>query len=92
MKLIGHDEIPEPDTAGDWLRRLGDPKTRQVGLKMVEVPVGMSERYFGESSITKIRSIYYMLKVLLAMFVDCFKKRPKCMAEGGILKKNFSGY
>lgn len=77
MKLIGHDEIPEPDTAGDWLRRMGDPKTGQVGLKMVEVPVGMSERYSGESSITKIRSIYYMLKVLLAMFVDCFKKRPK---------------
>jgi glycosyltransferase involved in cell wall biosynthesis len=46
----------------------------QCRLKMVEVPVGMSERYFGESSITKIRSIYYMVKVLLAIFIDCFKK------------------
>jgi hypothetical protein len=48
----------------------------QCYLKMGEVPVGMSERYSGESSITKIRSIYYMVKVLLAIFVDCFKKPP----------------
>jgi hypothetical protein len=43
---------------------------------MAEVPIVMNERYAGESSITKIRSIYYMVKVLLAIFVDCFKKRP----------------
>jgi hypothetical protein len=48
---------------------------------MVEVPVGMSERYSGESSITKIRSIYYMVKVLLAIFVDCFKKPPSLEQE-----------
>jgi hypothetical protein len=48
----------------------------QCHLKMGEVPVGMSERYSGESSITKIMSVYYMVKVLLAIFVDCFKKPP----------------
>jgi glycosyltransferase involved in cell wall biosynthesis len=48
----------------------------QCHLKMGEVPVGMSERVSGESSITKIRSVYYMAKVLLAIFVDCFKKPP----------------
>ena len=32
LKLIGRDEIPEPDTVGDWLRRMGDPKTGQPGL------------------------------------------------------------
>jgi glycosyltransferase involved in cell wall biosynthesis len=48
----------------------------QCHLRMEEVPVGMSERYSGESSITKINSIYYMVKVLLAIFVDCFKKPP----------------
>jgi hypothetical protein len=32
MKLLGRDEIPEPDTVGDWLRRMGDPKTGQLGL------------------------------------------------------------
>jgi len=48
----------------------------QCGLKMKEIPVKINQRYSGESSITKIRSIYYMVKVLLAIFVDCFKKRP----------------
>jgi glycosyltransferase involved in cell wall biosynthesis len=48
----------------------------KCGLEMAEVPIVMNERYAGESSITKIRSIYYMVKVLLAIFVDCFKKRP----------------
>jgi hypothetical protein len=32
MKLMGRDEIPEPDTVGDWLRRMGDPKSGQWGL------------------------------------------------------------
>ena len=33
MRLIGRDEIPEPDTVGDWLRRMGDPSRGQEGLK-----------------------------------------------------------
>jgi len=48
----------------------------QCGLLMKEVPVKINRRYSGESSITKLRSIYYMVKVLLAIFVDCFKRRP----------------
>jgi glycosyltransferase involved in cell wall biosynthesis len=55
----------------------------QCRLKMGEVPVGMSRRYSGESSITKIRSVYYVVKVLLAIFVDCFKKPPFLKREGG---------
>jgi hypothetical protein len=51
-------------------------------LKMEEVPVGMSERYAGESSITRMRSAYYMVKVLLAILVDCFKKRPSLRTGG----------
>ncbi len=48
----------------------------QCRLRMGEVPVEMSQRYSGESSITKIRSVYYVVKVLLAIIVDCFKKPP----------------
>src|SRR4030065_1010060 len=33
MKLMGRDEIPEPDTVGDWLRRMGDPKRGEPGLE-----------------------------------------------------------
>jgi len=53
----------------------------RCGLKMGEVPVSTNQRYFSESSITKIRSVYYMVKVLLAIFVDCFKKRTPLREE-----------
>lgn len=33
MKLIGRDEIPEPDTVGDWLRRMGEPNRGEPGLE-----------------------------------------------------------
>jgi hypothetical protein len=33
MELMGREEIPEPDTVGDWLRRMGDPKAGQLGLE-----------------------------------------------------------
>jgi hypothetical protein len=32
MRLVGRDLIPDPDTVGDWLRRMGDPQTDQAGL------------------------------------------------------------
>jgi len=54
----------------------------RCSLKIGEVPVSMNQRYSGESSITKIRSVYYMVKVLLAVFVDCFKKRVPLREEG----------
>jgi len=43
-------------------------------LRMVEVPVQMRERAGGRSSITTIRSVYYMVKVLLAIFVGLFRR------------------
>jgi glycosyltransferase involved in cell wall biosynthesis len=46
------------------------------GLKMQEIPVRIVQRSYGESSITWLRSAYYMIKVILAIFVDCFKSRP----------------
>ncbi len=45
MELIGREEIPEPDTVGDWLRRMGDPKTGQLGLEGLDrVRDKMNER------------------------------------------------
>jgi len=41
-------------------------------LRAIEVPVTMRERSSGRSSITAVRSVYYMLKVLLAIFVGLF--------------------
>ncbi len=72
--------------ASDYPQDYPEPEVvvllHQCGLKMGEVPVGMSKRYSGESSITKIRSVYYVIKVLLAIFVDCFKKPPFLKREG----------
>jgi glycosyltransferase involved in cell wall biosynthesis len=43
-------------------------------LRLREVPVEMRERGSGRSSITALRSIYYMVKVLLAIFVGLFRR------------------
>lgn len=43
-------------------------------LRLREVPVSMRERAGGRSSITALRSIYYMVKVLLAIFVGLFRR------------------
>ena len=32
MKLINLEQIPDPDSVGDWLRRMGDPDKGQAGL------------------------------------------------------------
>ena len=45
-------------------------------LKMREVPVRMLEREGGVSSIRSGKSVYYMLKVLLAIFVGLVRARP----------------
>jgi len=44
------------------------------GLRRREVPVTMRERGGGRSSIGALRSVYYMIKVLLALFVDLFRR------------------
>lgn len=46
----------------------------KAGFKITEVPILMQERTGGRSSITAMRSVYYMVKVLLAVFIDLLKK------------------
>jgi len=43
-------------------------------LTLLEVPVRMREREHGRSSITALRSVYYMIKVLLALLVGMFRR------------------
>jgi hypothetical protein len=43
-------------------------------LRLAEVPVQMREREHGESSITFLRSVYYMFKVTLALLVAMVRK------------------
>lgn len=46
----------------------------KMNLRMTEVDVSMSKRTGGRSSITPMRSVYYMTKVLMAIFIDLMKK------------------
>jgi glycosyltransferase involved in cell wall biosynthesis len=45
-------------------------------LRSTEVPARMRARLGGVSSINASRSLYYMVKVLLAIFVGLFRSRP----------------
>lgn len=54
-------EYPEPVT------NLTMSKSK---CKIVEVPVKMNEREHGTSSITKFKSIYYMMNVILLFFIS----------------------
>ena len=51
-------------------------------LRILEVPVRMRDRETGESSITALRSLYYAVKVPLALFVGLFRRRVVPLEEG----------
>ena len=44
-------------------------------VRLKEVPVTMREREHGRSSISALGSVYYMVKILLALFVGLFRRR-----------------
>ncbi len=50
-------------------------------LRLVEVPAAMRERAAGASSITRTASVYYMAKVLLALFVGLFRRNVTRLEE-----------
>lgn len=46
----------------------------KAGFNIIEVPVRMEARTAGQSSITPLHAVYYMIKVLLAVLIDLLKK------------------
>jgi glycosyltransferase involved in cell wall biosynthesis len=50
-------------------------------LRLLEVPVAMRDRAAGRSSITASQSVYYMAKVLLAIFVSLFRRNVVPLKE-----------
>lgn len=57
-------DYPEPESIVHVLR---------LGGRVSEVPVLMSERVGGRSSIRSFRSVYYMIKVSLAILIDALR-------------------
>ena len=58
-------DYPEPETV---------VKIICSNMKVAEIPVVMRERMQGESSISPVKSIYYMLKVTLAIFIERIRR------------------
>ena len=67
-------ELFAADYPHDYPEVEGMVMTIKHRLRLVEVPVEMREREHGRSSITALRSIYYMAKVLTALFVGLFRR------------------
>lgn len=61
-------DYPEPESVAQILRK---------GYKVVEVPVEMNDRQEGVSSINIFKSVYYMVKVSLAIIIDGFRPKEK---------------
>ncbi len=62
-QLYPHD-YPEPESI---------VLLHRAGIRLREMPVTMQPRIAGQSSITTLRSAYYMLKVILAILVDLLR-------------------
>ena len=45
----------------------------RAGFRIKEIPISMSPRQGGTSSINSVNAVYYMLKVLLAILVNLFR-------------------
>ncbi len=63
-QVYPHD-YPEPE---GWV------VAHRAGLRFREIPVTMKPRFAGRSSITRLRSIYYMLKVTLAILIGLLRR------------------
>ena len=72
MKIYSEDypvDYPEPESVVIILN---------MGRKVCEVPVIMRKRQGGVSSISPGRSVYYMIKVTLAILMERLRKRRSC--------------
>lgn len=55
---------------------------RRCGLRMREIPVTMRPREYGTSSITPLRSVYYMIKVILAILIQMLRRHTLLVEAG----------
>ncbi|OGW79811.1 MAG: hypothetical protein A3G33_02880 [Omnitrophica bacterium RIFCSPLOWO2_12_FULL_44_17] len=61
-------DFPEPEAV---------KMAKRFNAKIIEVPVNMKKRLGGVSSIRYFSTIYYMVKVTLAILIDSLKRNPK---------------
>ena len=68
--LVYPHDYPEPEAL---------VAAHRAGLTIFEIPVTMKPRYGGRSSITRLRSAYYMVKVILSILIGLL--RPALLIE-----------
>jgi len=56
-------------------------QVHRAGLRLLEVPVQMAERVAGKSSIGAVKSVLYMLKVPLAIFMSLLRRHEIGLME-----------
>ena len=66
LAALDEKDYPEPEAIVTALRN---------GARVEEIPVIMQERLGGKSSINFLRSIYYMVKVSMAIFIAVLHKK-----------------
>lgn len=49
---------------------------KRLGFRLVEVPVEMRKREYGQSSIRYLRTLYYMIKVTFVILLNMIKRGP----------------
>jgi glycosyltransferase involved in cell wall biosynthesis len=54
----------------------------RCGFTMGEIPITMLPRSYGRSSITTLRSLYYMVKVVLALLIQRMRRKPVLQGLG----------
>ena len=59
-------DYPEPESVVSIINR---------GKKVLEYPVEMRKRMEGTSSISPLKSVYYMIKVTLAILIEMLRKK-----------------
>ena len=74
-------EFYEDEYPSDYPEVETIPLLHRAGFRILEVPVSMKERQAGNTSITPIRSAYYVVKVLLSLFIGLLRKVPQVRSE-----------
>ncbi len=67
IRAFGHwypDDYPEPEVV---------LLLHRAGFRVAETPVEMNHRASGETSITLVRGLYYVIKVAVALIVDTMR-------------------
>ncbi len=74
-------DYPEPESLVTF---------RRAGLRIHEIPVTMNPRYGGQSSITPVRSAYYMVKVIMAVLIGLLRTRPRVVEEVQVVHQHLA--